>query len=68
MTKKQKVVLKRGARSLAAIVVAAVAGWVAGPEALDVLGQQGQAIAVAVGVPALLMLDKYLRYGADGGE
>lgn len=68
MTNKRKTVLMRGLRSLAAVVVAGIAGWLVGPEAVDVVGAQTQGILVAVLVPALLMLDKYLRYGADSGE
>ncbi len=64
MNKKQKVVLMRGLRSLGAVLVAALAGWLAGPQAADIVGEQGQAIVSGVLIPALLMLDKYLRFGS----
>jgi hypothetical protein len=65
MNKKHKVVLMRGVRSLGAIIAAGLAAWIAGPEALGVLGEEGQAIAATVGIPALLMIDKYLRFVED---
>ncbi len=68
MTYKRKVILMRFMRSLAAVVVSAAAAWAAGPDAAELVGDQMQAVIVAFGVPALISLDKFLRYGADADD
>ena len=68
MTYKRKVIILRFARSLGAMAVAALAAWVAGPDAAELVGEQVQALIVAFGVPALVSLDKILRYGSDDDD
>ncbi len=68
MTSKTKTVLLRFVRSLAALVVAAVATWVVSPSALDLVPTQYQSFVFLLVAPALVALDKYLRYGSDSGE
>lgn len=69
MSKKQKVILARFIRTIAATVIGLVAAWLAGPEALELVGgPQAQSFVVMVVVPALISLDKMLRFGSDEGE
>ena len=67
MTKHTKAVLLRAARSAAAVAVAALAGWLAGPDVTSIVGSTGALVISGVAIPALLTLDKWLR-GPDGAE
>lgn len=69
LTKKNKVLVARMLRTLAATVVGLVAAWLAGPDGLELVSDPVvESFVVAVIVPALITLDKMLRYGADAGE
>lgn len=68
MTEKTKIVLKRFARSTAALFVGTAAAWAVGPDALSVVPDQYDNMLVLIVGPALLALDKWLRFGSDKGE
>lgn len=69
MTKKQKTLMARMGRTLAATTAGLLAAWLAGPNHLDwVQNAEAQSFIVAVIVPILITVDKMLRYGADEGE
>ena len=65
MTQKRKTIALRFIRSLAAVVVTSLAAWLAGPDAAELVGAQVQGLIIAFGVPMLVALDKWLRYGQD---
>lgn len=68
LNNKQKTILKRGLRSLSAILISAAAAWVAGPDGLEVFGAQGQAVMVLLLAPVVQMIDKTCRFGSGEGE
>lgn len=68
MTAKTKVVLLRLARSAAAAGVGVLAGFVAGPDIAGIVGEGNMWIVTGVVTPALIALDKFVRYGNDPGE
>lgn len=59
------VILKRAARSLAAVVIGFAASWLIGPDALSLIPDQYDYLVVAIVAPALLALEKYIRDGGD---
>jgi hypothetical protein len=61
MTVDKKLISKRWVRSLIATLVALAATWAAGPHALELVGKDNQVYLLAVVVPTLHALDKYLR-------
>jgi len=68
MTSKIQTVVLRGARAAAAVAVASVAAYVTGPEVTALIPGGYQFLVVGAAVPALLALEKWLRYGSDPGE
>lgn len=68
MTKKTKTVLLRFARATAALVVGAVAGFIVGPEALEIVPDPYDTLVTMTVAPALLAAEKWLRFGRDPGE
>lgn len=65
MASRRRVILLRFARSIGAVIVAASAAWVVGPEALELVPDRFDELVVLIGAPALLALEKYLRDGGD---
>ena len=59
------VILKRFLRGLGAVLLGFFAAWLVGPDALSLLGEQGQVLVTTVVAPALLALEKLLRDGGD---
>lgn len=69
MTQKQKTLLARMARTIAATFLGLAAAWLTGPEGAELVSNaQAQSFIVMVVVPTLLTVDKLLRYGRDEGE
>ena len=68
MNPNRKTILLRFARGVGAIVVAAVAAFVVGPEFLDIVPDQFDELVVVIGAPALLALEKFLRDGGDASS
>lgn len=60
-----KVILKRAARALGAVLVGFAAAWLVGPDGLSLIPDQYEALVIAIVVPGLLALEKYLRDGGD---
>lgn len=69
---RQKALLLSGGRWLLSAVIAGLAAWVAGPDGLELLGTQGQAIAVLVVGSLVQSFNRDRRYGdreeEDGTE
>ena len=63
-----KVILLRFVRALAAVVVGFLATWVVGPDALALVPDSYEAVFLAVVVPLLLAVEKYLRDGGDAAS
>jgi hypothetical protein len=61
MTNTSKLVLIRGLKALGAVVIAGLATWVASPDVLNLVPTSYQFFITAVGVPALLAAEKYLK-------
>lgn len=68
MTHRQKTVLLRFGRTLAAAVVAAVVAWLASPEVADVIPKAYIPLVTVALTPMLTALEKSLRYGKEPGE
>lgn len=68
MNDKQKTVVLRFLRTLGATVVAALLAWVAGPDAVELVGEQTALYLVPVLTALLTAADKALRYGSEEGE
>lgn len=69
MNKKQKTVLLRFVRTLAATAIGFTAAWLAGPEVTALVDDPTiQSLILVVVVPTLVAANKALRYGSDDGE
>lgn len=68
MTPKRKTILIRFLRAAGAVLIAAIVGFVTGPDFVELLPAPWNGIAASVLVPALLAADKFRRYGNDPGE
>lgn len=69
MSDKQKTVLMRFVRTTVATLAGVLAGWLAGPEAAELVdNDQAQMVITMVVIPGLVALDKMWRYGNDPGE
>lgn len=68
MSKQTKTILLRALRSFAAVLIASLAGWLAGPEAASIVPAGYQFIVTGLLIPTLLAVEKWFRYGGDPGE
>jgi len=68
LSDKVKTILFRAVRSAAAVAVAGIIGWLAGPDFAELVGTEYAVLVAAVLTPLLLALDKWIRYGSDPGE
>ena len=68
MSRKTKTLLVRFARGAGAVLVAYAIGKISGPDFLDLVPDPYDVGVTGILVPALLSLEKWLRYGEDPGE